>query len=140
MPNQSFSVIGDFFYLTHVQNPGAAFSIGFESPVINRVFFSVVSFLMIFVILYMLKISKSICEKLAYALIVGGAIGNLIDRVVLGSVTDFFDFDFFTINIFGFYMERWPVFNIADSSIVIAMVLLVFYALFLEKRDAPEES
>ena len=135
------SIIGEFFKLHHVQNSGAAFSISFGSDLFNRIFFSSVTFIMIFVILYMLKKSKAFIEKLAFSFIIAGAVGNLIDRVWLGSVTDFLDFDFFTIDIpkWNFYMDRWPIFNIADSSIVVAIVLLFIYIIFLEKYTQEEE-
>jgi signal peptidase II len=135
MFERQVSVIGDFFNLTHVQNPGAAFSISFSSVLFNRIFFSVVTFVMIFVILYMLKQSKSFWERLSYSFIIGGALGNLIDRLRLGSVTDFLDFYFF--NIFG--LERWPVFNFADSSIVVAVIMLLVYVLFFENRKTKQE-
>ena len=138
MPHESFSVLGEFFYLTHVENPGAAFGMGFGSEVFNRIFFSVVSILILVLILFMLKQSKSLWERLSFSLIIGGAIGNLLDRLIYGSVTDFFDFDFFTINLFGFSMERWPVFNIADSSIVVAVTLLLIYIIFFEHRNKTE--
>ncbi|MCL1826568.1 MAG: signal peptidase II, partial [Candidatus Cloacimonetes bacterium] len=128
MPDREIPVIGEFFKLTHVQNSGAAFSLSIGSEVTNRIVFSIVTFFMIFVILYLLSQSKHFLEKISYSLIIGGAIGNLADRALLGSVTDFLDFDFFTINIkrFDFYMDRWPIFNIADSSIVVAISLLLF--------------
>ena len=131
--NDSIPVLGEFFCLTHVQNPGAAFSLSLGSDGFNRVFFGSVAFIMIFVILFMLKKSKSAWEKLSYSLIIGGAIGNLTDRIILGAVTDFLDFDFP-----DFIMNRWPVFNVADSSIVVAVVLLLFYVLFIENRKSPE--
>ena len=131
MPNQSIPIFGKYFSLTHVQNPGAAFSIGFDAHGVNRVFFSVLTFFMIFVILIMMKKSKAGIEKFAYSLILGGAIGNLIDRLAFGSVTDFFDCYFF--NIFG--MERWPIFNIADSSIVVAIVILLIFIFFIDGKS-----
>jgi len=130
MPGQSIPIFGKYFSLTHVENPGAAFSIGFESSEFNRVFFSIITFFLTFVILIMMKKAKVGWEKLAYSMILGGAIGNLIDRLAFGSVTDFFDVYFF--NIFG--LERWPIFNIADSSIVVAIVILLVYTFFFEKR------
>ena len=133
---QSISVIGDFFRLTHVENPGAAFSIGFDSPYVNRIFFSILTFLMIFFILFLLKQSKSFLEKLSFSFVLGGAIGNLIDRLIFGAVTDFFDFDF--INIFG--LDRWPVFNIADSSIVVGVFILLYHTIFFEIRDVKKEN
>jgi signal peptidase II len=136
--NHEISVIGNYFKLTHVQNFGAAFSLSIGSDMVNRIVFSIITFIMIFVILYMLKHSVTKIEKIAFSLIIGGAVGNLIDRVWLGAVTDFFDFDFITIDIprWDFYMDRWPIFNIADSSIVVAMNLLFIYMIFFEKKIA----
>ncbi len=62
-------------------------------------------------------------------MILGGAFGNLIDRIFFGGVTDFIWWDFP-----DFIMERWPVFNIADSSIVVAICLLVVYYLFFREE------
>jgi signal peptidase II len=59
----------------------------------------------------------------------------LIDRVFIGSVTDFFDFAFI-----DFFMERWPVFNIADSSIVVAVTLLLYYTFFLEHKFRKQDN
>jgi len=107
-----------FFWLTHVQNTGAAFSISFGNLIFNKIFFITFTLVAIFIIIYVSKNSKSKIEQFAFALILGGAIGNLIDRIIFGSVTDFIWWDFP-----DFIMERWPVFNIADSSIVIALTI-----------------
>ena len=131
---ESREVLGDFFRLTYVENPGAAFSLGFESDAFNRIFFSVLTFIMLFFILYLLRQSKHILEKLSFSLMLGGAIGNLTDRLIFGSVTDFFDFEFF--NIFG--LERWPIFNIADSSVVVAVFILLYYTIFIEMKKNSE--
>jgi signal peptidase II len=65
-------------------------------------------------------------------LILGGALGNLIDRVLFGPVTDFFSMDFP-----DFIMERFPVFNIADSSIFIGVVLMIIDMLFIKDKPSP---
>jgi len=134
--HEPVQVIGDFFCLTLVQNHGAAFSMSLGSDVFNRIFFSSITFVMIFVILWMLKRSKHVLEQLSFSMIVGGAVGNLIDRLFVGSVTDFLDFDFFDFT----GLERWPVFNIADSSIVVAVVILLYYTFFLEHKFRKQES
>lgn len=72
-------------------------------------------------------------QTVSFSLIVAGAIGNLIDRIYLGSVTDFLDFDFP-----DFLMERWPIFNVADSAICVAIGLYIIYVLFYEKRITKE--
>ncbi len=118
---ESQQILGDFFRLTYITNTGAAFSFSLGSDEINRLFFVIVSIVAILVFLYLLFKEERMITRLAYALILGGAFGNLFDRIAYGAVIDFFDFKFFS-----FVMERWPVFNIADSSIVIAIFLLLF--------------
>lgn len=115
----------EFFWLTHVRNTGAAFSFSFGSPLVNRIIFLVVSILASIVLIYLILHSKQKTETIAYSLILGGAIGNLIDRLIFGYVTDFIWTDFP-----DFIMNRWPVFNLADSSIVIAICLLIIFSFF----------
>ena len=121
----SISVIGDFFRLTYITNTGAAFSFSFGSDQLNKVIFIIASSLAIILFVYLLSKESRNIVKAAYALILGGAVGNLIDRIAYGAVIDFFDFKFIT-----FIMERWPVFNIADSAIVIAICLLLIDLFF----------
>jgi len=117
---QSKVVLGDLILLTHVQNTGAAFSISLGSPAINRIFFVGMTIIAIAFVIYLIYRSTTKLQQIGLSLIIGGAIGNLIDRVLFGYVTDFMDVDFP-----DFIMQRWPVFNVADSSIVIAMGLLI---------------
>ncbi len=125
---ESISVLGDFFRITFVTNPGAAFSFSLGDDSFNRIFFVLFSFIAILVFLYLLFKETRRIPQYAYAMILGGAIGNLIDRIAYGVVIDFFDFKFFS-----FIMERWPVFNIADSVIVLAIFLLLI-DLFLPQK------
>jgi signal peptidase II len=126
---EPIKITSQFFWLTHVQNTGAAFSLSLGSAVVNRIFFIVFSIIAIVILFFMQKKTESKVEKIAYSMILGGAFGNLIDRIFFGGVTDFIWWDFP-----DFIMERWPVFNIADSSIVVAICLLVVYYLFFEKK------
>ena len=75
------------------------------------------------------------------ALIAGGAIGNLIDRIRLGRVIDFIDVDFFDISIGSFHLFRWWTFNIADAAISCAIVFLVIH-MFLNRQtlDPPKDA
>jgi|SRR5690554_3447280 len=131
---ESLSVLGDFFRLTYITNTGAAFSFSLGNDEINRLFFIVVSIVAILVFLFLLIKERRLITRIAYALILGGAFGNLIDRILYGAVIDFFDFKFFS-----FIMERWPVFNIADSAIVIAIFLLLFDLIVAPKDEKPGE-
>jgi len=113
--NSSVSVIKDFFNISLVHNYGAAFSILYG----NRIFLILVSFFALAMI-YMFLIKGKVLRKfdiVLYSLLFGGIIGNLFDRIVYGYVIDFFDF-----NIFGY---SFPIFNIADTAIVIGTFLLI---------------
>ena len=134
MLGSSRPIFGDFFRLTYIENPGMAFGIDIG----GKLFFSIFSVVASAAIAYYLYNARneSIGFRVALALILGGAIGNLIDRVFYGvifnegslfygKVVDFLDCDFFNINIFGFHMSRWPVFNIADASVTCGVILLL---------------
>jgi signal peptidase II len=131
---QEVSIVGDLLNFTYVRNYGAAFSMSFGNEVLNRMLFSAIALLMTGVIFFLFVRSKRAWEYITFALIIGGAIGNLIDRVALGYVVDFIDCDFPDI-----IMERWPTFNIADSAIVVAVILLAIYTLFIEGKKSKEE-
>ncbi|MBP7333323.1 MAG: signal peptidase II, partial [Candidatus Cloacimonas sp.] len=103
------NLFGDTFILIRVQNTGAAFSFGIGSDLVNRIFFIGVTLLVVAIIIFLLYYAQHKIQVFAYGLILGGAFGNLIDRVIFGPVTDFFSMDFP-----DFIMERFPVFNIAD--------------------------
>jgi signal peptidase II len=89
----------------------------------------VLSIITIFIVFYLALKTKSKLEIIAFFLILGGAFGNLIDRIVQGGVTDFIWVDFP-----NFIMDRWPVFNIADSSIFIALCLIMIKMLFFTEE------
>lgn len=118
-----------FFWLTHVENTGAAFSLSLGSESFNRTVFIILSVIVSAILIRMILFARVKIEKIAYCLILGGAIGNLIDRIFIGGVTDFLWCDFP-----DFIMSRWPVFNLADSSIVIAITLLLIHTIFFESR------
>ena len=118
-----------FFNLTHVYNYGAAFSFLSDAGGWQRWFFSILSSVVSAVIavwIFRLPKAKWI-ESLALALILGGALGNLYDRVALGYVVDFLDF----------HWSGWhfPAFNVADSAITIGAVLLIL-DMFLTHQDS----
>lgn len=112
---ETIPVIEDVFHLTYVQNTGAAFGILAE----HRLFFIVFSVLVIVAMPVFLRRLLDIKGRnrlfsLCLGLILGGAAGNLIDRIVFGYVIDYLDF------------RIWPVFNLADSAIVVGSLLLFF--------------
>jgi len=128
----SHDVIGDFFRITFVENPGVAFGInvGKYLPIIT-----ILSLFAIGLVSYYLYIEreKRVELRLGLALILGGAIGNLIDRLFMlmlpGKYTGVVDF----IDI-GFRDYRWYIFNIADSSVTIGITLVLLYSLFLTEK------
>ncbi len=131
---QVLKITNKFFWITNVQNTGAAFSLSLSNPVLNKFFFIIISILAIIFLIILIIKSRSKIEKIVFALILGGASGNLIDRIILGSVTDFLWCDFPDV-----IMERWPVFNLADSSIVIAITILIFYTVFFSKKSVEDK-
>lgn len=118
-------VISGIFHLHYVENPGAAFGV----LAYRTQFFILSTILVIGVILYYRRKIPNSRRLLHFslALQMGGAIGNLIDRVVKGYVVDFFDF------------RVWPVFNIADSAITIGVIILCWeilrYGITLEEKN-----
>lgn len=136
-------ILGDFFRLTYVENPGMAFSIDLGAKPVFAIF-SLLASIAIIVYLYHARRSP-LGFRLALAMILGGAIGNFIDRMFYGvwfygepffhgRVVDFFDVDFFDINMFGYQLTRWPVFNIADACVTVGVVLLLIF----HSNGAPE--
>lgn len=122
-----YIIINDFFEFNYVENIGAAFGILKD----KRIFFIAITLVVIiFLTIYTIR-NYQLLNKLsifAFALLIGGASGNLIDRIRYGYVVDFLSFRLF--NRYDF-----PVFNIADISIVISTVIIVFLILF-DKFDA----
>ena len=131
-----FSVIGDFLRVTFIENPGMAFGIDVGGKLFLTIF-SIAASIGIFVYLYKIR-QEAFVIRLALALILGGAIGNLIDRVFYGvifgegslfygKVVDFIDVDFFNIDFLGYHINRFPVFNVADASVSIGVVMLLLF-------------
>lgn len=115
-PYESIPILKNIFHITYVQNTGAAFSILKG----RTFFFTTVSSIVILVIIFFV-IKYPIKERafgIVMGMILGGALGNLIDRVRYGYVVDFIDF------------RIWPVFNVADCAIVVGVLILVYFIAF----------
>jgi len=137
-PGESIAVIGNLFKITFIENPGMAF--GFNPGADFKLWisiFSLIASIGLLVYLYVAR-KRSLSLRIALAMILGGAVGNLIDRafygiiydyapVFYGKVVDFFDFDFFNFTIFGRNYDRWPIFNIADASVSIGVLILILF-------------
>ncbi len=131
----SVTIIPGFFHLTHVQNTGAAFGLFADSSaqwkVGALVSFSVIALIIVSALLW--KNSHAISTTtIGLSLILGGATGNLWDRMMSGHVVDFLDFNL------GSY--HWPAFNVADSAIVIGAILLVSEIVFAKSNEAVKSS
>lgn len=115
-------IVPDFFRLVYVENYGAAFGI-----LKNKKFlFIIITFIVVVVIalfLFKYQAKLNIFMKIGSGLLLGGAIGNLIDRVRFGYVVDFVSFRFFD-------RYEYPVFNVADMAIVVGTLLILFLILF----------
>lgn len=122
--------INSFLNITHQQNTGAAFSFLANAGGWQRWFFVILSAVVSAVIavwLWRLRSGKQTVLALGLAFVLGGAIGNVIDRIRLGYVTDFIQ-----VLIVGW---PFPSFNVADSAITVGATLLIFDALFISRRE-----
>lgn len=123
---QTISVIGDFFTITYIKNSGAAFSV-FSG---QRLLLTIIPIVLIICCIAYLVIKKNVNKILSFALVmmISGGIGNLIDRIAFGSVTDMFKFSIFS-----------PIFNMADIAVTFGCVILSIYILFEEKITGKNE-
>jgi signal peptidase II len=142
----SVPLIGDFLRFTYIENAGLAFGIDVGAKLFFSLFSVVASGAIMFYI-YIIR-HQTLMQRLPFAFILGGATGNLIDRVFyahlyhdgklfFGSVVDFIDVDFFDVNLLGYQLHRWPVFNIADASVSIGVCFLLFIQWKYMHNDTP---
>ena len=133
VPIEQPAEITSFFNLVLVWNYGISFGIGNDGTIEGRWLFITLAVGICMVLLYMLLTTTSRMKAYTIALVLGGAVGNIIDRVRYGAVVDFID-----IHLAGFH---WPAFNIADSAICIGVVLLCWHSMIdpneSKKPDAP---
>ena len=122
---ESITVIPGFFHLTYITNDGMAFGINFPFGIYV---FSAISIILTIILFYYLWTIRyeSILIRSGVAMILAGAIGNLIDRLFLGEVVDFLDFMIGDLH--------WYVFNFADSYVTIGMGIILYDSIILEKN------
>ena len=122
---ESITVIPGFFHLTYITNDGMAFGINFPFGIY---IFSAISIILTIILFYYLWTIRyeSILIRSGVAMILAGAIGNLIDRLFLGEVVDFLDFMIGDLH--------WYVFNLADSYVTIGMGIILYDSIILEKK------
>jgi len=122
---ETIPLIQDVFHFTHVRNTGAAFGILAG----QRLFFILITLaVVVMLLLYASQVKDNRLLQIAFGLQLGGAVGNLIDRLMHGTVIDFFDFR----------VINFPVFNIADSAIVIGVSLFAIDVLLEWKKERYE--
>lgn len=125
---ESIEVLGDFFRLTYIHNPGAAFGLDVGSPLLHTLF----SLVALGALGWLFRTAPPGARLLRCSLgmVLGGALGNIADRIRLGEVVDFFDF--------GLGELRWPVFNVADSFVTVGILLLILvYGRHREPHENP---
>jgi signal peptidase II len=146
---QQIPILGNFFRITYTENPGLAF--GFDPGISFKFWislFSLIASIGLIIYLYYIR-NERFSLRLSIAFILGGAVGNLIDRlfygiiygyapIFYGRVVDFLDFDFFNITIFGRSYDRFPIFNFADAAVTIGvLILILFYKKQTDEKTVP---
>lgn len=145
---ESFQVLGEFVRCTFVENPGMAFGLDFGAPILLGLFSIGAAFFLVH-LLRKSRNGKIGGFHIALAMILGGAVGNLIDRVFYGvfygyaplfrgKVVDFIDVDIPDISLFGRAWDRFYVFNIADAAVSCGIVLLLLF--YPKQQKAQEEA
>jgi signal peptidase II len=131
MEQKNFVEVTNFFNLVMVWNRGISFGMFHDSQNSNYFFMGFTS-IIVLVLFYFIKKSESKLEAIAFGMIIGGALGNLVDRIIRGAVADFFDFHIEN--------NHWPAFNIADSCVFCGAALLVIATIFLGNKKTQTES
>lgn len=148
-PGEYVSVLGDFLQATYVENPGMAFGISFGAGKVILSLFSVLASGGLVWYIFKCEKTKPIV-RLALAIVLAGAFGNLIDRVFygmlfqgqplfIGNVVDFILVDIPDINFLGLNYTHWPVFNIADACVTIGAIMLILNYKFLPNISAKKD-
>jgi len=134
----SLPVLGDAVRLTYIRNPHGAFSLQVGSNAAFLVF-SLIAILLILLFYFQLK-GGSNWNRFALGLILGGAVGNFIDRLFLGEVRDFIDVNIPDIHIGSYHLDRWPVFNLADAGVTVGVIMLLLGMAIWRKSITSEKA
>ena len=122
---QSITIIPELFTLTYAENKGVAFGVEFAPPLVLLLLTGLIT---LAVVVYVIRSNnRTPLFLLPFALIVGGGIGNMIDRVSIGHVVDFLYFDLYHGHVLGTYLSLWPIFNVADSAITTGACMLILF-------------
>lgn len=138
IPVDSVSPFGrehEFFYFVHTRNTGLVGGAFRDTPIVAKTAPLIASVVLLFLFGQLNPASRM--QALLYGLVAGGAVGNLIDRYLRGSVVDFLQFNFYFIP-FDFSWKHYPAFNVADSCICVGVFLLMITWHKLDRRHVPE--
>ncbi len=114
-------IVGDYLNLVMVWNRGISFGM-FQGHAYSNYFFMAFTSIIVISLFFFMRAARSTLEAIAFGIVIGGALGNLIDRIRLEAVADFFDFH---------YMQyHWPAFNVADSCVFTGAVILIGCSIF----------
>ena len=132
LDGQSIVVVYDFFNVVTAWNTGVSFSMFDNHGILGIVLLSALSIMIVAYLLYWMSREKNVFLQVALGFVVGGALGNVIDRMCFGAVFDFLDFHIGS--------GHWPAFNIADSFICIGAVMIIAESLFhkYEKKEGKD--
>ena len=135
---ESRNIIGDFLRFTYVENPGIAFGIRLGNL---KVLVTVISIAIATYLAFLLYNSKHLeyLEKFSLSLILGGAVGNLIDRILIYIPNSTYNgvIDFIDVGVSG---HRWYIFNIADSAVTMGIIIYLFYSTFIENKQIASDA
>ncbi len=130
-PNDYITILGDNFILTNVENTGAMLGFGQNlSPVLKVLCLQLLPIAILLIMLISILKNKKISklQAIAFAFVIGGGIGNLIDRILYNSVTDFFHIKM------GFF--KTGIFNMADVSVTLGALIILFFSISFKKSEA----
>ena len=135
---ESRNIIGDFLRFSYVENPGIAFGIRIGNL---KVLVTIISIAIATYLAFLLYNSKHLeyLEKFSLSLILGGAVGNLIDRILIYVPNSTYNgvIDFIDVGVSG---HRWYIFNIADSAVTMGIIIYLFYSTFIENKQIASDA
>jgi signal peptidase II len=132
MPSRQGIEVAPFFNMVMVWNSGISFGMFAGKGMNGMVLLTVGTSLMVLLLIEWMRRAPDHATALALAAIIGGACGNIVDRLRFGAVADFFDFHW------GRY--HWPAFNVADACIFLGVVVLAWGSIFARNSDAPPDA